>query len=216
VNAQTKAVIGLTGGIASGKSTVAHVLSSLGVIVIDADKLAREVVAKGEPALQEIAATFGADVLTPNGELDREHLGARVFAEPTARARLNAITHPRIAQLSAKRIAEALLTDVPYVVYEAPLLVETGAHRGLAALIVVATPPEIQIERVRQRDGLDMSAARARIQAQAPLEAKLAVADYVIDNDGSLPELLAKAKRVHEQILERFANTRVATQDTTD
>lgn len=201
-----KAVIGLTGGIASGKSSVARELASLGVVVVDADALAREVVAKGSEGLAEVVRAFGQDVLQPDGSLDRERLGARVFQDSEARARLNAITHPRIARLSAERIAAAMQTDTPYVVYEAALLVETGAHRGLAALVVVAASAEVQRARVIARDGLTPEAAQARLAAQAPLEAKLAAADYVIQNDGGLEALKAQVGHIHRELSERFAS----------
>lgn len=200
----TKPVIGLTGGIASGKSSVARGLAALGIPVIDADQLAREVVVKGSPGLADIVQTFGDGVLQADGSLDRERLAARVFNDDAARKQLNAIVHPRIGQLSMTRIADALQTSAPYVVYEAPLLVETGAHRGLAALIVVATAPELQVTRVMARDGLDEAAARARLAAQAPLEAKLAAATYVIQNDAGLAELEREIARVHTAICARF------------
>lgn len=203
----TKAVIGLTGGIASGKSVVARELAALGVTVIDADRLARDVVAPGTEGLAEIVRTFGEEMLLPDGTLDRERLGARVFHDTDARARLNAITHPRIGQLSAERIVAAQQTSTPYVVYEAPLLVETGAYRGMAALVVVATSPETQLERVMARDGLSEEAARARLAAQMPLEAKLAVADYVIQNNAGLAELKAQVVALHETLCQRFVTS---------
>src|SRR5262245_48071973 len=131
-----KPLIGLTGGIASGKSTVAAILASLGIVVVDADKLAREVVAPGSDGLTEVVKTFGTDVPGPDGELLRPKLAEIVFKDADARKRINAIVHPRIAQLSAQRIQDAQRAACPYVVYEAPLLVETGAHRGMQALIV--------------------------------------------------------------------------------
>ena len=199
-----KAVIGLTGGIASGKSVVARELSALGVSVIDADLLAREVVAKGTEGLAEVVRAFGEAVLQPDGTLDRERVAARVFRDPEARARLNAIVHPRIGQLSLERIAEAQASSSPYVVYEAPLLVETGSYRGLSALVVVATPPDVQLARVTARDGLTEEGAKARLAAQMPLEAKLAVADYVIQNDAGLAELKAQVTKLHDTLCERF------------
>jgi dephospho-CoA kinase len=199
-----KPLIGLTGGIASGKSTAGKQLAKLGVTVIDADGLAREVVAKGSAGLREVVDTFGPELLAPDGTLDRERLGALVFADPEARKRLNAITHPRIGQLSAQRIAEAQTSATPYVVYEAPLLVETGTYRGMAALIVVATSPELQVTRVMARDGLSEAAARARLAAQLPLETKVAAADFVIHNDTDRAALIAQTQRVHQAILERF------------
>jgi len=205
VQAPAKAVIGLTGGIASGKSSVARELAALGVEVIDADLIAREVVAKGTEGLAEVVAAFGSDSLSADGSLDRERLAARVFVDPEARKRLNAIVHPRIGQRSAERIAAALTTATPYVVYEAPLLVETGAYRGLAALVVVSTSPDIQLARLLVRDQLSESAAQARLAAQAPLDAKLAVADYVVTNDASQAELREQVAKLHRTLCARFA-----------
>lgn len=201
---QAKAVIGLTGGIASGKSVVARGLRALGVTVIDADQLAREVVQKGSEGLAEVVRAFGEEVLQPDGTLDRERVAARVFKDAEARARLNAIVHPRIGALSLERIAQAQASSTPYVVYEAPLLVETGSYRGLHALVVVATSPKVQLERVVARDGLTPDAAKARLDAQMPLRAKLAVADYVIQNDAGIPELEAQVAALHQTLCERF------------
>jgi dephospho-CoA kinase len=206
---QTKAVIGLTGGIASGKSSVARVLRELGVAIIDADQVAREVVVKGSDGLREVVETFGPGVLDSEGELDRAKVGQIVFHDPAARQKLNAIIHPRIGRVSAERIAELQRGPSPYVVYEAPLLVETGAHRGLSALIVVAAAEPLQLARSMVRDGLDEAAARARIAAQLPLSAKVEVADYVIVNDGDLEALRAETQRTHRLIVERFAKVPV-------
>jgi dephospho-CoA kinase len=203
----TKPLIGLTGGIASGKSTVASQLSALGVWVIDADALAREVVVQGSEGLAEVVRVFGVDVLLLDGSLDREQLGRRVFADAEARKQLNGIIHPRIGKLSAERVEQASSSNAPYVVYEAPLLVETGANRGMAALIVVAAAPEVQLARVTTRDGLTLEAAQARLAAQLPLDVKLAAADYVIHNDGDRAHLLEQVDAVHRQILERFVGS---------
>ena len=204
VVATPKPLVGLTGGIASGKSTVARQLTHLGVAVVDADDLAREVVAKGSEGLNELVRVFGTTLLTRDGELDREALGALVFSDSAARERLNAITHPRIARLSAERIAQAQATDAPYVVYEAALLVETGAYRGMNAMIVIAAPSEVQRARIMSRDGLSDQAAHARVAAQLPLEKKLAVADYVIDNVGDRAALERETSRVHHELMARF------------
>jgi dephospho-CoA kinase len=197
-------VIGLTGGIASGKSVVGRELAARGVVVIDADRLAREVVEPGTSGLAEIVREFGPEVLQADGSLDRERVAARVFHDTDARKTLNGIVHPRIGQRSAELIAAAMHGDAPYVVYEAPLLVETGAHRALAALIVVAASPEVQLARVRARDGMSEDAARARLAAQLPLEQKLAAADYVIHNDADRAELSRQIEQVHTQICRRF------------
>ena len=199
-----KPTIGLTGGIASGKSSAARALSALGVVVVDADQVAREVVDKGSDGLREVVAAFGAEVLTPDGSLDRERLAARVFGDEQARKRLQAITHPRIAQRSAERIAAAQASATPYVVYDAPLLVEVGAHRGLDALIVVAAAEALQVARARARDGMDEAQARQRIAAQLPLARKIEVADYVLQNDGTLQALEQQVREVHQKILARF------------
>jgi dephospho-CoA kinase len=203
----SKPLIGLTGGIASGKSTVGKQLAKLGVVVIDADGLAREVVAKGSEGLREVVNAFSDEVLAADGGLDREKLGAIVFRDPDARKRLNAIIHPRIGQLSAERIAQAQSGPAPYVVYEAPLLVETGTYKGMAALIVVAAAAELQIRRVIARDGLNEDAAKARLAAQLPVDAKVAVADYVIHNDDDRAALIEQSRKVHRAILERFKLT---------
>jgi dephospho-CoA kinase len=195
-----KLVIGLTGGIASGKSVVGRELAARGGIVIDADHIAREVVEPGTSGLAEIVRVFGRDVLKEDGNLDREKLAARVFHDADARKTLNGILHPRIGQRSAELIAAAMHSDAPYIIYEAPLLVETGAHRGMAALIVVAASPAVQLARMQARDGMSEDAARARLAAQLPLEQKLAVADYVIHNDNDRAELSRQIADVHARI----------------
>lgn len=199
-----KPTIGLTGGIASGKSSVARILREHGVNVVDADQLAREIVAPGSEGLAEVVAAFGTDVLAKDGTLDRPKLGAIVFGDEQARARLQAITHPRIGRLSAERLLAMHGAHTPYAVYEAPLLVETGAHKGFDALIVVAADEAVQIARVMQRDGIDEQGARQRIAAQLPLARKIEVADYVIYNHGSLAELQQQTTDVHRKIMERF------------
>lgn len=188
--------IGLTGGIASGKSAVAAELRRRGAAVIDADQLARQVVEPGQPALAEIAARFGADVLTAGGELDRKKLGAIVFADREARRDLERITHPRIAAAGQAEIARRAAAGARVVFYEAPLIVENNLHRALDALIVVSISPELQRQRLMQRDGSTAEEAAARIAAQLPLAEKLAVATWVIDNGGTPAELLVEIDRV--------------------
>ena len=203
-------VIGLTGGIASGKSTVAAMLRELGAPIVDADMLAREVVEPGTPALAEIAARFGSDMVDDEGRLDRKRLGERVFSDPAARAALNAITHPRIAEASRARMGELSAGGEAVVLYEAALLVENQIHRGLDGLIVVAAPEEVQIERVCRRDQIDPDAARARLTAQLPLAAKIAAADWVIENGGSLDQTRGQVERVWREILGRAGGSRGA------
>lgn len=197
-------IVGLTGGIGSGKSSVARIFAEQGVPVVDADQVAREVVEPGTEGLAEVVAAFGPGVLDENGRLDRAALGERVFRDPDARARLEAILHPRIAQASMARFGELAKAGHPYAIYEAALLVENGTHRMMSALVVITASEATQIERVRARDGLDEDAARARIAAQLPLADKVAVADYVIDNEGTLEETRARTLEVHRALEARF------------
>jgi dephospho-CoA kinase len=187
-------VIGLTGGIASGKSTVAAMLRQLGAAVVDADALARQIVLPGTPALAELAKRFGPEILDTSGCLDRKRLGEIVFSDAEARADLNRITHPRIASAGQAEIARHAAAGAPVVFYEAALLVENGAHRALDGLVVVAIPPAMQVDRMVSRDGLDRAAAEARLAAQLPLSAKTAVATHVIDNSGSEAQTRAQVE----------------------
>jgi len=199
------ALVGLTGGIASGKSTVARAFRERGIPVIDADQLAREVVAPGSEGLAAIVETFGEEVLLPDGSLDRKGLGARVFADQSLLPQLNGIVHPLVGRLSAERIAAIDEASVPYAIYEAPLIVENGLHRAMRALIVVALDVPLQIERVMKRDGLGQEEAENRIKAQAPLSKKLEAADYVIDNGQGLSTLFQRVDEVHQQLLLRLS-----------
>jgi dephospho-CoA kinase len=197
-------VIGLTGGIASGKSTVARMLADRGAAVIDADQLARRVVEPGQPALAELVARFGAAILTADGQLDRKRLAAIAFADDDARADLNRITHPRIAAASAQAIAGWADAGANVVFYEAALLVENRTHTGLAGLIVVAAPEDVQEARVIARDNLTREEARGRIAAQLPLAHKTAVATWVIHNTGDLDALRAEVERVVADIEAKY------------
>ena len=188
-------VFGLTGGLGSGKSTVAARLRQRGVPVIDADALAREVVAPGSPGLAEVVAAFGADVLR-EGELDRARVASIVFSDAAARQRLEAITHPRIQALRDARLAELAASGEPLACYEVPLLFERGLERSLQPVVVVSVPEAIQIERARRRDQASEAMVRARLAAQLPLADKTARADYVIDNAGTLAATEAETDRV--------------------
>lgn len=179
----------MTGGIASGKSTVAKRMRMLGAVVIDADQIARDVVQPGQPALVQIAEQFGKHLLLDDGSLNRSALGALVFQDEHQRATLESILHPRIASASMMQIVRAQAESAEPIVYDAALLVENGRHRDFAALIVVACSPETQRERLMLRDGLSHREAQQRLDSQLPLEDKVALADYVIDNDGTLAEL---------------------------
>jgi dephospho-CoA kinase len=202
-------VIGLTGGIASGKSTVARILVELGAAVVDADLLAREVVAPGQPALAELVARFGPAILTAEGELDRKRLAAIAFSDPEARADLGRITHPRIAAASQRAIAAWADAGANVVFYEAALLVENRAHATLAGLVVVAAPPEVQEERLIAREGITADEARARIGSQLPLADKLAVATWVIENTGDEAALRREIERTIAAIEARYGTIRV-------
>jgi len=193
-------LFGLTGGLASGKSSVADRWKSRGLPVIDADEMAREIVAPGTSGLQEIVAAFGPGVLLADGSLDRKKLGSVVFADPEARKKLELITHPRIAAGMLKRAGELEALDHPLGCYEAPLLVERGFADLCRPLVVVAVDEPTQIARAMTRDKLTEDEVRARLEAQLPLSAKVAAADYVIDNSGDLAALLKKADGVLDTI----------------
>ena len=177
-------VWGLTGNIATGKSTVEGMLAEAGIPVIDADLVAREIVEPGEPALEAIKACFGAEVFGPDEKLDRAALGARVFSDAKARKQLEAITHPRIFQRIVQKLAELDEAGAELAVVSAALMVESGSYRNYAGLAVVTCSQALQLERLLSRDDLDRDAALARISSQLPQEAKEAVADVVIDNSG--------------------------------
>jgi dephospho-CoA kinase len=185
--------IGLTGGIGSGKSTVSAMLADLGAHVIDADAVAREVVAPGTEGLAALVEAFGPDILAPDGSLNRAALADKAFADESARQRLNAITHPRIAARTA-----GLMRNIPedaVLVHDLPLLVEVGLQDAYDMVLVVDAPDEVRVQRLLER-GLDEQDARARIAAQATREQRLAVADVVLDNSGSLGDLREQVERV--------------------
>lgn len=201
-------VIGLTGGIASGKSTVAAMLRDAGAPVVDADKLARQVVEPGSPALAEIAAQFGPEVLDAGGRLDRQKMAALVFGDEEARRTLNSITHPRIAAASQEALARLAAAGHEVAIYEAALLVENRLERGLDGLIVVAVPEAVQSRRLAARDGLDPAAVEARLASQLPLADKVAVADWVVDNSGSVEHTRAQVEQIWREIRDREAGSR--------
>lgn len=180
--------IGLTGGIGSGKSTVASLLQERGAIVIDADSIARELVEPGEPALEALVTEFGPRILTDSGTLSRGELAKLAFSDPEATKRLNAIMHPLIRAESARRLAVAAAA---VVVYDMPLLVETKQQDLVDTVVVVDIPESLQVERSVTMRGLDREDVERRMQMQASREERLALADYVIDNSGSLGELKA-------------------------
>jgi dephospho-CoA kinase len=183
-------VFGLTGGIGSGKSTVAQRLRARGVPVINADDLARVAVEPGSAGLARVVEYFGASVLTPSGELDRAELGKIVFSDPEARRTLDSIIHPIVRQLAAERFREIGEQGEPLACYEVPLLYEVGLDRTYQPVLVVTAPLALREQRIAQRDGFDRAQITARIAAQMPLEEKVRRADYVLDNAGTPAELV--------------------------
>ena len=190
--------VALTGGIGSGKSTVSGLFAELGVPIVDADVLAYALTASGEPALLEIRDAFGSAVLCSDGTLDRTALRRIVFADPAARLRLEAILHPRIRTRMLAWIAE---TDAPYVLLAIPLLFETGQTDLADRILVVDLPQEVQIHRVRARSGLDEAEIRRILASQAPRAVRLAGADDLIDNSGTLEALKPQVERLHRLYL---------------
>lgn len=193
--------VGLTGGVASGKSTVSAMLRRLGAVVIDADVLAREVVAAGTDGLAEVVDAFGPGVLTDAGELDRPALGAIVFADEERRRSLEAIIHPRVRARAAE--LESAAAPDAVVVHDIPLLTETGQAGDFDAVVVVDVPVETQLDRLVRLRGLTAEEARARVAAQASREQRAAVATYLLDNTGSLEELRARVAAVYDDLTER-------------
>jgi dephospho-CoA kinase len=187
--------VGLTGGVASGKSTVSAMLADLGAVIVDADILAREVVARGTEGLSEVVAEFGPDVLTKDGALDRSALGALVFADADRRRALEAIIHPRVRSRAAE--IEAAAPPGSVVVHDIPLLAETGQADSFDAVIVVDVPTEVQLDRMVRLRGMTTEDAQARIDAQASREDRLAVATYVVNNTGTLEQLRRRVAEVY-------------------
>ncbi|MGB8329364.1 MAG: dephospho-CoA kinase [Polyangiales bacterium] len=200
-----KPVVGLTGGIACGKTTVAKMFGERGIPVIDADELAREVVVPGSPGLQRIVDAFGKGVLDETRCLDRKKVADMVFADEQARARLNAIMHPLIGAAGAARIQAHEDGPAPYLIYEAALLVETGSYKAFSVLIVVSADESLQRLRLIARDGFTVTEANARIASQLPLARKIAVADYVVTNNGDLGATRRQVSEIHEDLVARFA-----------
>ncbi len=201
---------GLTGGIGSGKSEVSRRLAARGAAIVDADVAAREVVEPGTPGLGQIADVFGPEVLRPDGRLDRERLGQLVFAQPDLRAKLNAIVHPLVHERMRQMEQEAIAAPGPLgasaiIVHDVPLLAENGLSRGFDTVIVVDTPEDQQAQRLITARGLSPEHARDRMAAQAGREQRLAIADIVIDNSGSLEDLDHRVNEVWAVLRDRAA-----------
>ncbi|MBJ6726561.1 dephospho-CoA kinase [Geomesophilobacter sediminis] len=195
-------IIGLTGGIASGKTTVARLFEELGAAVVDADQLARDVVCPGEEAYQAIVATFGDQILQGDGTLNRAALGAIVFADPAARRTLEGITHPAIAQQAQKRLAALRAAGHRIVFYVAPLLIEAGVTSRVDEVWVVYLDRETQLRRLMARDGLSREAAQQRIDSQMSMEEKRRYGKVVIDNSGDLAALKEQVLRIWREEVE--------------
>jgi dephospho-CoA kinase len=195
-------LIGLTGGIGSGKSTVARLLERRGAVVIDADQLAREAVAKGTPGFDRVVAAFGTNVLTPDGDLDRGALAARIFSDPAEKAALEAIVHPEVARRFGERV-DPLRTSDRLVVYVTPLLVELGLAPAFDVVVVVTASPHLRISRVASDRGLSPDDVRDRMAVQATDEQRMEVADVLVDNDGSLADLEPQVDRLWGDLVAR-------------
>jgi dephospho-CoA kinase len=202
-------LVGLTGGIATGKSTVSRMFAHLGCKVIDADQLAREVVMPGQPAHAAIVAEFGAGVLQEDGYLDRKKLGRIVFADPARRRRLEAITHPAVRARFQRLLAvyeEEAFEGI--VIWDVPLLIEGGGHAAMDRVVVVVAEETTQLARLMARDGFAEEEARARIRSQMPLADKARVAHHVIDNSGDRARTEAQVRQVHELLLAELRRRR--------
>ena len=193
-------VVGLTGGIASGKSTAASLLRQLGAEIIDADQIAREILQPGQEAWQEIVAAFGAGILREDKTIDRERLRKIIFQDEKARKRLEAITHPRIRTLAQERMQRLAADGAQIIIYEAPLLFENQVHLWLRPVIVVACDLATQKRRLKERDGLSQEEIQRHLDAQMTLAEKRRLADFIIENNGDLEELRRQVKEVWEKI----------------
>jgi dephospho-CoA kinase len=193
-------LVGLTGGIASGKSTVAKILQSLGAAIVNADDLAREVVEPGHEAWKEIVASFGTDILQSDQTLDRQKLRTLIFNQPEARKRLESIIHPRVRALAEERIRQYAAAGYRVVIYEVPLLFEGNLQEWLRPVILVACDVETQTARLQKRDHLTAADAEKHIAAQMSLKDKRRLADYVIENNGSLEDLERQTRQILEEL----------------
>lgn len=195
-------LVGLTGGIGTGKSTVSRMLRDLGCLIIDADLLAREVVEPGEPAYDKIVAEFGKQILEADGLIDRKKLGALVFTDPAKRKRLEGFTHPEIRRRKAGILAELMTEGFEGIaIFDAALLVEAGGARNMDRLVVVSAVEAVQVRRLMLRDDISEATARERLRSQMPLSLKVKQAHYVVDNSGSREETERRVREVHQALL---------------
>jgi len=199
-------IAGLTGGIASGKSTVSAFLEDAGAIIVDADKIARNVAQKGQPAWQEIVSTFGQKILLPDGEINRILLGDIIFNDPAKKQILNRIVHPEVISETATRLAQIEINQPrAIVILDVPLLIESGMDTGLSDIIVVYVPESVQIQRLMIRDALTQAQSLARIRSQMPIEEKKQRATIVIDNSGSRKDTRSISLTVYHRLKEKIA-----------
>lgn len=197
-------IAGLTGGIATGKSTVAGFLAQAGARIVDADKIAHDVVRKGQSAWEKIVAHFGEAVLLPDGEINRARLGDIIFKNREQKDVLNAIVHPEVFREMARQIDEAAARPGEVIILDVPLLIESGMHTSMAEVILVYTPPAVQLRRLMARDGINEADARARIDSQMPIEDKRAMATIIIDNSADLEAARARSIEVYRQLKEKI------------
>ena len=195
-------LVGLTGGIGSGKSTVARLLERLGAAVIDADQLARDAVAKGTPGFEAVVRAFGEEIVAPDGDLDRRALAAIIFADPERKSVLESIVHPEVARRFGEQVDELRGTD-RVVVYVSPLLVELGLAPAFDVVIVVTASPHLRVSRVASGRDLSPDDVRGRMASQATDEQRMEVADILVDNDGSLAELEPQVDRIWSDLVAR-------------
>ncbi len=194
-------LVGLTGGVATGKSLVAEELERLGAELIDADAVSREIMVKGSPAYEDILKEFGPGIMAADGSIDRKALGRIVFADPEKLARLNALTHPRIIErIRARTETLKKKPGNPIIIINAALLIEAGHHKEMDRVVVVSAPVDLQVERLALRDGLDKDSALRIIKAQMPIEKKAALADYVVENSGTVAEAIEKTRELYERL----------------
>jgi dephospho-CoA kinase len=215
IDATALTIAGLTGGIASGKSTVAAMLAAAGARIVDADRIARQVVQKDQPAYHDIVRHFGSSILDPEGHIDRQALGVIVFNDKNAKQALNDIVHPRVNEVMQEHIhqlAREHLQDP--VILDVPLLIESGWHQFLPVVILVYVPEAVQKVRLMTRDGLTATDAMARIRAQMPIDTKRAYADYIIDNTGTLETTQRQVLKVIGQIRAGDASPAAASEPT--
>jgi len=199
-------IVGLTGGIATGKSTVCRMFGELGAAIVDADAIAHQAVASGSPTWRKIVDWFGRDILQTDGQIDRKKLGNLIFEDAEQRAALNRIVHPvvfaqmdhHVRQLAAAGACELVLLDIP-------LLFESGMQQQIRPIIVVYLSPSLQLRRLMARDGISQAAAQARIRSQLPIESKKKHADYVIDNGQSLQRTLARTQALHQALISAYS-----------